>query len=44
MRFSELYKRAENLSEEANIEAERLMFLELTQGYYFLSSSRLYKS
>jgi len=34
MRFAEPFKIAEGLSPEEKLEAERLMFLELTQGDY----------
>ncbi len=37
MRFAEPFKISDNLSDSGKLEAERLMFLELTQG----TSSRL---
>jgi hypothetical protein len=38
MRFAEPFKLAGNLSPEEKLEAERLVFLELTQGSCFLLS------
>lgn len=38
MRFAEPFKISDNLSEAEKIEAERLMFLELTQGLFHLVS------
>jgi hypothetical protein len=35
MRFAEPFKIADGLPADERIEAERLMFLELTQGWYF---------
>lgn len=39
MRFAEPFKIAEGLSAEEKLEAERLMFLELTQGKILPASS-----
>ena len=38
MRFAEPFKLTGNLSPEEKLEAERLMFMELTQGLCFLLS------
>ena len=38
MRFAEPFKLAESLSPEEKLEAERLVFMELTQGSCFLLS------
>jgi hypothetical protein len=41
LRFAEPFKISEDLSPEARLEEERLMFLELTQGDSFLYYARV---
>jgi len=41
MRFAEPFKLSSNLSEHERYDAERLMFLELTQGLWFLCTKRI---
>lgn len=42
MRFAEPFKQPENISDQEKIEAERLMFLELTQGLCLTSQNTLF--